>query len=371
MRGLSASWRGIAVYLLLWLLLGLALGGVIAATGQAGLANALLFALPLNLLYAFAAGYSAYYLCRAYPLGSARARLIPWVFPSAALVAGVLWLVAAQAWNSLCLLAAVAWAGIAITPPLAALLVGLGALLYGLAAALHYLVAAFVRAKGAEQRGLELQLLARDAELRMLRTQIDPHFLFNSLNSISALTSQDPQGARRMTLELASFFRHSLGMDAHRMVRLEQELVLIRHFVAIEQVRFGARLQFEADLAGDAGACLVPPMLIQPLVENAVKHGIGHLPEGGTIYLSARRAGSLLHIRVSNPVDPAPPPARGQGIGLNNVRLRLAGAYQHEASVHWGLQDGGFGVELTLPAQLTAQLTAQLSEEHSACASSS
>jgi LytS/YehU family sensor histidine kinase len=221
----------------------------------------------------------------------------------------------------------------------------------------HYLVIEFVRAKNAEQRELESLLMAQEAELRMLRTQIDPHFLFNSLNSISALTSQDPKAARRMTLELASFFRQSLGMEAHKKVTLGEEMVLIRHFLAIEQVRFGERLLVQEAIEAEAAACLVPPMIIQPLVENAVKHGICSLPEGGTIRVTARRSGSMLHIRVDNPVDADGPPggSDGHGIGLANVRQRLSGAYKHEASIHWGLTNNCFGVDITMPAQASEQ----------------
>jgi LytS/YehU family sensor histidine kinase len=240
-----------------------------------------------------------------------------------------------------------------MTPPLSALMVGLGMLLYGFAAAVHYVVIEFVRASGAEQRSLEARLMAQDAELRMLRTQIDPHFLFNSLNSISALTSQDAGAARRMTLELASFFRQSLGMEAHKKVTLGQEMVLIRHFLAIEQLRFGARLQVEELVADEALDCLVPPMIIQPLVENAVKHGVGNLPEGGCVKVAVRRVGSVLQIRVENAVDAdlPPPRAQGSGIGLANVRQRLAAAYRHEASIHWARQGDSFGVEISMPAE--------------------
>ena len=353
MQGLFSSRRGLTVYLLVWLFLGAALGGVVTLAGAAPLLNGLLFAVPACLLYAFAAGYSAYYLCRAYPLGGAKAASIPLVFTVAALVAGFLWLMLAQAWNALCLLPGLAWAGIAITPPLSQLMVGLGILLYGFAAAVHYLVIEFVRASGAEQRSLEARLMAQDAELRMLRTQIDPHFLFNSLNSISALTSQDPKAARQMTLELASFFRQSLGMEAHKKVTLGQEMVLIRHFLAIEQVRFGARLQAQESVAEEALDCLVPPMIVQPLVENAVKHGVGNLPEGGCVRITVRRAASVLRIRVENAVDAdlPPPRAQGGGIGLANVRQRLAAAYRHEASIHWARQGDSFSVEISMPAE--------------------
>jgi len=202
------------------------------------------------------------------------------------------------------------------------------------------------------RRELEMKLAAQDAELRMLRTQIDPHFLFNSLNSISALTSIDPAAARGMTLQLSDFFRRSLGMDAQRKVALTEELALVRAFLAIETVRFGARLRFEEAVAPDAGSCLLPPMLLQPLVENAVKHGIGNRIEGGTVRIAAERDGALLRIRVENDADGehVPLPAVGCGIGLANVRQRLAATYAHRASVFWTRTGDSFRVELALPA---------------------
>jgi LytS/YehU family sensor histidine kinase len=199
-----------------------------------------------------------------------------------------------------------------------------------------------------------MRLMAQDAELRMLRTQIDPHFLFNSLNSISALTSIDPGAARSMTLRLADFFRHSLGLHADRKVALERELALVRDFLAIEQVRFGERLRFEAETAPEALACLVPTMLLQPLVENAVKHGIGQLIGPGLIRIRALRAGSLLRISVENDVDPDAVCARGTGVGLENVRRRMAAAYGVDASAHWSREKDLFRVELTLPAETMA-----------------
>jgi two-component system sensor histidine kinase AlgZ len=133
--------------------------------------------------------------------------------------------------------------------------------------------------------------------------------------------------------------------------------VLIRHFLAIEQVRFGERLLVEEEIDDAAAACLVPPMIIQPLVENAVKHGICNMPEGGTIRVSARRAGSMLHIRVDNPVDADMDAIRsdGHGIGLTNVRQRLSGAYKHEASIHWGRKENSFGVDIAMPAQTSEE----------------
>jgi sensor histidine kinase YesM len=357
MRGLFSTWRGRALYLLLCYWLGLALAGVMVLGTGIGWLSALLVAVPVMLVYGVAAGFSGYYLCRAYPLSVRSPLVVLAVMLVAAFFAGILWLALVQLWNSLLLWLQQPWAGMPIAPALSAMLFGIGVLLYGLSLAVHYLVHEFVRAKAAEQRALESRLSAQEAELRMLRTQIDPHFLFNSLNSISALTSSNPAGARQMTQELASFFRHSLGMEAHQKVTLSEELRLIRHFLAIEQVRFGDRLRVEQDVGEGAGACLVPPMLIQPLVENAVKHGICNLIDGGFIRITASCHGSLLHISVVNDVDADMPAPALNGIGLNNVRQRLAGAYQHEASVHWGRRDLIFSVDIQMPALASEELT--------------
>ena len=343
--------RGGLLYLLVWLMLGLVLSVLVIGSTGAGWINGLLFAIPATMVYAIATGFSAYYLCRAYPLSEKSAWSIIMVFSFTALTAGGAWAGISMGWNSLLRLAETDWAGVLASPSLTALVFGLGVVLYGLSAVAHYLAIEFDKARTAERRELESKLMAQDAELRMLRTQIDPHFLFNSLNSISALTSQNPAGAREMTLQLSDFFRHSLGMEAHRKVTLRDEAKLIKHFLAIEKVRFGARLAVDQRLGDDALDCLLPPMILQPLVENAVKHGIGHLTEGGTVRVSAARSGSVLRLVVENDIDRDLAAAPGAGIGLANVRQRLATAYGHEASIHWTRGEHKFRVELALPAE--------------------
>ncbi|MDN2712360.1 histidine kinase [Janthinobacterium sp. SUN118] len=351
MSGPLSKRRGAVVVFLVCIALGLALASILARVAHAPWLNAVLLVAPATLVYGIGTGFSAFYLCRAYPLNKRQPAAIAGVMAVAALFAGLLWATLLQFLNSVSLLLEVSWLGVHLAQSLLALFFGLGVLLYCLAAAVHYLLLEFVRAKTAEQRGLEAQLVAQEAQLRMLRTQIDPHFLFNSLNSISALTSIDAAGARQMTLQLASFFRQSLSMEAHKKITVEQELVLIRHFLDIEQVRFGERLQVALAVDDAALACLLPPMLIQPLVENAVKHGICGLTDGGRITLAVRRAGSLLQIEVRNPVDVDQGPAGGNGVGLENVRQRLAGAYGHEAGVHWTRRGDAFEVTISMPAQ--------------------
>jgi len=344
--------RGAALYLLAWLLLGIAVGGATAAAFDAPWLNAMIFAVPATMMYGVGAGFSAYYLCRAYPLVQRSLASVVMALGASAVVSALLWSALLGGWNAWCLWFDAPWAGIAYTPPLRAALFGLGVLLYGLLAAVNYLATESERASDAQQRELQSRLAAREAELRMLRTQIDPHFLFNSLNSISALTSQNPKGAREMTLQLAGFFRLSLGVAERAAIPLAQEMQLIRHFLAVEKVRFGERLQLEEAIQPEAESCMVPPMIIQPLVENAVKHGIAGLSEGGKIRVAARHTGSQLRIVVDNAMDDEmPAPREGGGIGLANVRRRLAGSYGSEASVHWGARDGVFVVEMILPAR--------------------
>jgi two-component system sensor histidine kinase AlgZ len=369
--GVFASWRSTRLYLLAWLMLGLLLAAMLAA-GGADWSASLLFAVPLAIVYAYATGYSAYYVCRAYPLGQAPLpAIVAGVGLSAACVAA-LWCGLGLAWRSLLaslrltlgeqpppalhgeLVAGLA-AGAPQLAPLLAPMFGLGVILYGLAVAVNYLVLESERVRRLETQELETRLMARDAELRMLRTQVDPHFLFNSLNSISALTTLDPAGARAMTLRLAEFFRHSLGLQADRKVTLDTELELVRHFLAIEQVRFGERLRVAIEADADALSCLLPPLLLQPLAENAVKHGIGRMLEPGLVRIEAARAGSLLRIRIENDVDADEADEKGApggaGIGADNVRRRLAAAYGHEAGARWTREEGRFRVELVLPAE--------------------
>jgi hypothetical protein len=358
MVGVFSSWRGARLYLLAWLMLGLLLAAMLAASG-AGWAASLLFAVPLALVYAYATGFSAWYVCRAYPLGQKGVLAIAAGIGLTAACASALWCAIGAAWGSLvaAFLSAVApeAPGVDLGAAGMAPMFALGVILYGLSAAVNYLLLELERVRQLETRELETRVMAQDAELRMLRTQVDPHFLFNSLNSISALTAIDPAGARAMTLELAAFFRHSLGLSAGRKVTLDTELALVRHFLAVEQVRFGERLRFEAEVGMDALPCLLPPMILQPLVENAVKHGIGQMLGPGLVRIEGVRVGSILRIVVENDVDPDAEVGKkavaGTGIGLENVRQRLAAGYGIEASAHWSMENGRFRVELALPAR--------------------
>jgi len=219
-----------------------------------------------------------------------------------------------------------------------------------MAMAIHYLMLAFEASRESERRVLHSEVSTREAELRALRAQLNPHFLFNSLNSINALVGSDPEGARRMCESLGDFLRRTLALGSRDAVTLNEELSLVDRYYEIESVRFGERLRMERFIETGAERCLVPPLLLQPLVENAVTHGVAHVLEGGTVRVRAHRRGSGLTITVDNPCDPDRPPGRGTGLGLRNVRERLDSAYGSDAFVTTEERDGRFVVTLEMPS---------------------
>jgi sensor histidine kinase YesM len=339
--------RSFALYLLLWQLIAIFL--VIGLREASPWRTSAAFFLPLAFVHALVC-LSAWYVCLAFPLVSrARALYIVSVHVLAGLVASVLWVVFAGFWAvGLDAMASMGAQQLYSGQQLRLLVVG--ALLFWLSGACHYMLIAFQASRDAETRAIELDLLAREAELRALRAQIDPHFIFNSLHSISALTASNPAAARRMCLLLADFLRETLRLGANSRITLADELALADRFLEIEQVRLGPRLQVVRDADAEAGQCLVPPLLLQPLVENAVVHGIGQLVEGGTICLRATREGSTLRITLENPCDPDRQRTRGVGLGLNLLQKRLVtqcGAYD---AVRAGEMDGHYRVEVRMPA---------------------
>lgn len=224
-------------------------------------------------------------------------------------------------------------------------------LIFLLIASMHYVFIGFERSTESERQTFELKLLAQDAELRALRAQIDPHFLFNSLNSISALTTSDPPKARTMVILLAEFFRNSLDLGSKNRIALADELSLIEKFLTIEQVRFGSRLQVQQDIEQKTLECKIPPLLLQPLIENAVRHGISQLIEGGTITLRIRLHNDRLNINIENPFDPEYVPKKGTGLGVKNVRSRIQTLYGNEGRVDIEKKSNIFIVEFSFPVK--------------------
>jgi sensor histidine kinase YesM len=233
-------------------------------------------------------------------------------------------------------------------------LVAAGAMLYLLSASFHYMLLAVEATRRAEQRSLEMAVLAREAELKALKAQVHPHFLFNSLNSISALTASDPARAREMCVLLSEFFRSSLAMGDRPSVVLDDELSVARNYLAIEGMRLGSRLRVEESIDEAARTCRLPPLLLQPLVENAIRHGIATCAEGGVLRLEARADETTLRLLIENPFDPESPTRPGVGLGLSSVRQRLAACHGERAALQAERLPGRFRVTAELPAQREA-----------------
>ena len=338
----------LATYIAIWGLLGVALASLLTLQHVFAWPAALAFALPLVVAFGFLC-LSSYYASHGLPSSQEDVSRTVATAVAAAFLSSALWLLLAGGW-----LAGLASIGPWPLPAgsfreAAPTLFWFGFLLYLLAFAISFLSRTFETAREAERRGFELQVLAREAELRALRAQLDPHFLFNSLQSISALTTADPPAARRMCLLLADFLRDTLTVGSLPRIPLRRELLLAERYLEIEQVRFGERLRVEIE-AGPAGECLVPPLILQPLVENAVTHGIAHVLEGGVVRIRAAAGATRLVLAVENPVDPDPPRGQGTGLGLTNVRERLRSAYgARDASLDVSVTEGTFRAQLELP----------------------
>ena len=350
--------RRLLLYLLAWMPLGVLLTLVARGAGEVPWTDTASALAPACLLYAFVC-LSPWYICRAFPLRLSSMNSVALTFAAAGAAA------------SLLLVGSVRMAALALgrTPPQFAPLFGTGVLLYLLSAGLHYAGLAVAASRDAERREGEARTLAREAELQSLRIQLNPHFLFNSLHSISALATVDGARAREMCVLLADFLRASLGLGSRESIPLQEELALARSYLELEQIRFGRRLRVETEIEPACQECAVPALLLQPLVENAVKHGIANLLEGGSIRLAASRSGEDVSITLENTFDPdtqsprvlrlattaAPasgvsrPP--GLGLGQAHVRRRLEIRYGEDAVFDAGPRGEVYRVALRFPCE--------------------
>ncbi len=350
MHPILASPARLALYLLSWLVPGGVIAGIIAAGGTLTWTEGLAVTLPLMAVYSLVC-LSPWYMCRVTPLRPGNIASVLFAHSLAAAAASLLLVgVATQILPAAerLLAADKLEQRFARQFPL---LFGVSAPLYLVAVAIHYVYLAVEASRDAESRALESQVLARDGELKALKMQVNPHFLFNSLNSISALTTVDPAKARRMCVLLSDFLRSTLGLGEKESIELSEELALVRAYLSVEQVRFGSRLRVEEEIEDGCEACAVPPLLLQPLVENAVKHGVATALEDGWIRLTARRREGQLLVVVENGFDPDAPPAAKNGLGLVNVRKRLEVRYGASARLDVCRAAHRYRVEMTLPSE--------------------
>ena len=181
-----------------------------------------------------------------------------------------------------------------------------------------------------ERRAVTLQAQLADARLDALRMQLNPHFLFNTLHAISALVERDPAGVRKMIARLSELLRHTIDKDASNQVSLRDELAFLRRYIEIMEIRFQGRLRVSIDIDDEALDAIVPNLILQPIVENALEHGAARATGEGTIAIHAHRDGNSLVLRVQDN-GPGVSDAARSGVGVANTRARLAELYGNDA----------------------------------------
>ena len=216
-------------------------------------------------------------------------------------------------------------------------------------AAIYVAAQWYRRYRQAQLRDMQTQLSLRDAELRALQAQINPHFLFNSLNTIRGTVRENPEQAEHMITSLSSLFRRSLRPDNARMIPLSEEMAAVSDYLDLESARFEERLQVRREVSPEAGPCPVPAMLVQTLVENAIKHGIARLPRGGIVSIRGAVEKNALILEVENTGELQGPNGDGTHTGLANSRERLRLLCGSHATLSLADHEGTVRVTVVIP----------------------
>jgi two-component system, LytTR family, sensor kinase len=224
-----------------------------------------------------------------------------------------------------------------------------GVFIFALIVLAFYLFQSLMNLSEKKAREAKLENIVKETELRLLRSQINPHFLFNSLNSISSLTISDPEKARDMIVKLSEFMRYALSRKDEQLVTLRSELENLRLYLEIEKVRFGNRLSIEELIEEECLDFRIPVLLLQPLYENAIKHGVYESTESVKLTTRAVITGEYITIAISNNYNPAPSMRKGTATGLANVARRMELSYGSKASLNTSRDDGMFIVTLYMP----------------------
>lgn len=215
---------------------------------------------------------------------------------------------------------------------------------------LYWLIKNLESQKNQQSRQAEALQLSKEAELVKIRQQLQPHFLFNSLNSISALAGSQPQEARKMIQQLSHFLRGTLKKDEQQTVLLKEEIEHLNLYLEIEKVRFGQRLTIEMSVDEIATTAKLPPLLLQPIVENAIKFGLYGTTENISISIQASIANNFLHIEIANPFDEeSQPDTKGTGFGLSSIQRRLYLMYSRQDLLKIEKQANKFITKLMIP----------------------
>ena len=229
--------------------------------------------------------------------------------------------------------------------------IGFGFLFYILITTNYYLLIYYQNFKEKMVKESELKALVKESELSSLKSQINPHFLFNSLNSISSLTMISPDKAQDMVINLSEFLRYSLSNKKETLTDFEKELINIERYLKIEKIRFGKRLNVEQSIDDITFKMQIPQLILQPIIENAVKYGVYESTDESNILLESVASNNLLEVIISNEYDPDYLVKKGAGIGLKNVMSRLKILYGREDLVKISKTESTFEITLRFPQE--------------------
>ncbi|MBL1212690.1 MAG: histidine kinase [Ignavibacteriae bacterium] len=227
----------------------------------------------------------------------------------------------------------------------------IGNLFYLVIVSISYLIIYYTHFQEKEVKETELNSLIKEAELKSLKYQINPHFIFNSLNSISSLTITSPDRAREMTIKLSGFLRATLSKNEKQKAKLIDELANVKLYLDIEKVRFEDKFEFVEEIGEECGQTEVPSMILQPLFENAIKYGVYESLEKVTIKISCSMEEEYMKIIVENNFDPESVANKGEGIGLSNIKNRLKLIYNQNNLISIDKNDNKFKVNIFIPLQ--------------------
>jgi len=226
-----------------------------------------------------------------------------------------------------------------------------GILIYSVIIMVYYLINYYRNYQEKLLEETRLKQAVQESELNLLKSQINPHFLFNSLNSINSLIISDPSKASEMLLELSEFLRYTVRRNEKEQVSLRDEMDNIRKYLDIEKIRFGQRLVIEEDISEECLKVMIPNMILQPLYENAIKHGVNESTDAVTITTLCHSENNFLHISISNNYSPGNLSRKGKGIGLENIKRRLALHYKRHDLFEIRRNSFNFEVIIKIPVK--------------------
>ncbi len=333
-----------------WLILTISLCGLVSiVTAQIFMDSVILFAPLYFLLLLFI--LPNYYVCRGLPLGQTKIVTLLGSHGLTLLVTVAIWLVAGQSYVALLgyLTETQIWGS--LFDDSLYINIALVILQFEMFVLIHYLLFALEKSSNLERAALQQKLLISQAELQSLKATVHPHFLFNALNTLSTIALSDPEKAHRFCLLMAEFLRYSVAYSKKSSATLADELEHIQNYLGIERERFGERLKTEFIFDQSLRDNLVPPLILFPLVENAIKHGIDSCIEGGCLRVEVAEHNDTMVIQITNPVDELGRKLKGTGHGLLSVERRLKNRYGERALIKSESKGGLYTTKIYIPIE--------------------